>query len=256
MPLQRSLDSYLDEPFRGIDWQVQGMTREGSACGTKAEWHAVLTRTRSIPAYLATAEKQLTAGVAAGNTPDWRMITEGLETAEADAAFFSEGLPQLASKAISATPGESASELRSAGNDAALAYSHLREFLIKTFFDNPAAHDALALKPNYRADRFSLGAAEYNWARSNNLRINSKVDQLFKKSYTDIRETRRSLIPLAFAIGVNHQWPLPADRMLATRMVFDRLTLDAPRNDDEMVEAYVKSVQHLIQYAGRRVFLT
>jgi uncharacterized protein (DUF885 family) len=246
---QRSLDSYINEPFRGIDWQVQAMMRAGSTYGTRAEWHAVLARTRSIPAYLVTAEKQLAAGVAAGNTPDWRMLVEGLKTAEADAAFFAENLPQQASNAISVAPGESGSDLRNAGNDAALAYRHLRDFLIRTFFDNPAAHDALALKPNYRADRFSLGAAEYNWALSNNLRAKSNADELFKKSYTAIQETRGSLISLALAIGTNHQWSLPTDSLGATRTVFDRLTLDAPRNDDEMVEAYVKSVQHLIQYA-------
>ena len=27
---QRSLDSYVDEPFRGVDWQIQGMTRDGA----------------------------------------------------------------------------------------------------------------------------------------------------------------------------------------------------------------------------------
>ena len=28
---QRALDSYVDEPFRGVDWQIQGMTPTGSA---------------------------------------------------------------------------------------------------------------------------------------------------------------------------------------------------------------------------------
>ncbi len=28
---ERALDSYVDEPFRGVDWQIQGMTSTGSA---------------------------------------------------------------------------------------------------------------------------------------------------------------------------------------------------------------------------------
>ena len=36
---QRSLDSYVDEPFRGVDWQIQAMTMTGaSTYGTDAEW--------------------------------------------------------------------------------------------------------------------------------------------------------------------------------------------------------------------------
>ena len=74
---ERALDSYVDEPFRGVDWQIQGMTSTGSATyGTESEWQAVIARTRAIPAYLATAEKQLAAGVAAKNTPDWRMLRD------------------------------------------------------------------------------------------------------------------------------------------------------------------------------------
>ncbi|MFZ0008834.1 MAG: DUF885 family protein, partial [Steroidobacteraceae bacterium] len=72
---QKSLDSYVDEPLRGVDWQIQGMTPTGAAtCGTDAEWQAVIARTRAVPAYLATAQGQLMAGIAAHNTPDWRVL--------------------------------------------------------------------------------------------------------------------------------------------------------------------------------------
>src|SRR5450755_3341450 len=67
---ERSLDSYVDEPFRGVDWQIQGMTPTGaSTYGTEAEWQSVIARTRTVPAYLAVAERQLSAGVTARNTP-------------------------------------------------------------------------------------------------------------------------------------------------------------------------------------------
>src|SRR6201999_1422829 len=61
---ERSLDSYVDEPFRGVDWQIQGMTSTGaSTYGTEAEWQAVIARVRAIPAYLAAAQQQLSAGI-------------------------------------------------------------------------------------------------------------------------------------------------------------------------------------------------
>jgi uncharacterized protein (DUF885 family) len=74
---ERSLDSYVDEPFRGVDWQIQGMTATGAATyGTEAEWRAVIARTRAVAAYLATARAEITAGIAAKNTPDGRVLSE------------------------------------------------------------------------------------------------------------------------------------------------------------------------------------
>src|SRR5580698_8564870 len=86
----RSLDSYVDEPFRGVDWQIQGMTATGSATyGTDAEWRAVIARTRAVPTYLANAQRQITAGIARKNTPDWRVLVGyGLTSTRADAEYF------------------------------------------------------------------------------------------------------------------------------------------------------------------------
>src|SRR5205823_12646054 len=42
---QKSLDSYVAEPFRGIDWQIQQMTDSGKGLlGTEAEWQQVVNR--------------------------------------------------------------------------------------------------------------------------------------------------------------------------------------------------------------------
>ena len=71
----RSIDSYVDEPFRGIDWQIQGMSPvSGGKLGTPKEWREVIARTRAIPQYMAVAQQQIAAGVAAGNRPDWRVL--------------------------------------------------------------------------------------------------------------------------------------------------------------------------------------
>ncbi|MEJ0008379.1 MAG: DUF885 family protein [Steroidobacteraceae bacterium] len=74
---QNSLDSYADEPLRGVDWQIQGMKPTGAVTsGTEAQWQHVIARTHAIPAYLATARAQLAAGVRAGHPPDWRVLAD------------------------------------------------------------------------------------------------------------------------------------------------------------------------------------
>ena len=55
------------EDFGRSRRQIQGMTPTGAATyGTDAEWQEVIARVRAVPAYLVTAEQQITAGVAAG----------------------------------------------------------------------------------------------------------------------------------------------------------------------------------------------
>ena len=113
---QRALDTYVSEPFRAIDWQLQGMTQTGEKTyGTAEEWETVVERLRSIPRYLAVAQEQIAAGIKSGNTPDRRMILrDGLNTSRANAKYFAETLPQLAAErmqpgaAPSPTPGHAA----------------------------------------------------------------------------------------------------------------------------------------------------
>ncbi|MFQ5767323.1 MAG: DUF885 family protein, partial [Acidobacteriota bacterium] len=57
---QRALDSFIDEPFRGIDWQLQGMDRTGEKTyGSIQEWILVAERLEAIPRYLSVAADQL-----------------------------------------------------------------------------------------------------------------------------------------------------------------------------------------------------
>src|SRR5207237_5181933 len=57
---QRSVDTYTDEPFRAIDFQLQGMTQTGAATyGTEDEWTLVAQRLEAIPQYLRTAAEQI-----------------------------------------------------------------------------------------------------------------------------------------------------------------------------------------------------
>src|ERR671917_261677 len=99
---ERALDTYVSEPFRAIDWQLQGMTQTGEKTyGTPEEWALVVKRVGVIPRYLTVAQEQLAAGVKSGNTPDHRMLRRnGIETAEANAKYFEETLPKLAAERI------------------------------------------------------------------------------------------------------------------------------------------------------------
>ena len=249
---ERALDSFVDEPFRGVDWQIQGMTSTGSGTyGTESEWQAVIARARAIPAYLATAERQLAAGVTAKNTPDWRMLRDhGLQVPMADAEYFSKTLPRIAGTDIASAHKDALlADLQKAGDEAAAAYQHLRKFVADTFFDNPQGMDASALKPDYRADRFAFGRSEYDWALHNNLRLDTTASELFAQSEPVIAESREQIIALARDVAKSHKWKTPVHGPDAVRTVFEQLSHDAPRNDEEMVEGYRKTGERLVAYA-------
>ena len=51
-PYERAIDTYVAEPFRGIDWQLQQMQRlSGEELGTADEWSLVVARLLSVPGY-------------------------------------------------------------------------------------------------------------------------------------------------------------------------------------------------------------
>ena len=91
---QRSLDTYVNEAFRGIDWYAQGMKDLGSdRYGTEAEWRTATARVAAVPAYLDQARRNLEEGVRAGNPPDWRMVErDGIKSSEANADYFEKTL--------------------------------------------------------------------------------------------------------------------------------------------------------------------
>jgi uncharacterized protein (DUF885 family) len=249
---ERALDSYVDEPFRGVDWQIQGMTSTGAATyGTEAEWQTVIARTRAISAYLTVAERQLAAGVAAKNTPDWRMLRDhGLQAPVADAEYFSKTLPQIAGADIASAHKDALlADLRNAGNDAAAAYQHLRAFVVSTYFDDPDGKDAAALKADYRADHYAVGRTEYDWALHNNLRLDTTAGELFNEAEPSIVDSRDQMIALAREVAKNHKWKTPVDGPGVVRSVLEQLSHDAPKNDAEMLEGYRKTGQRLVAHA-------
>lgn len=251
---ERSVDSYMDEPFRGVDWQIQGMTATGpKTYGTPQEWQAVLERVRAIPAYLAVAKVQINAGVAAKNTPDWRMLMlSGLRSSAADAEYFSRTLPGIANQDISGDRRDALlRDLGTASKAAAEAYTEFRNHIATTFFEDTRKEDASALKPQFRADRFAFGTEEYDWALKNNLRLTDSAAQLYEASWPIVEQTRNDMVKLAKDIAAAHKWTVAADGHDAVAIVFDKLSVDAPKTDAEMIENYVQVGKKLVDYARR-----
>jgi uncharacterized protein (DUF885 family) len=254
---ERALDSYVDEPFRGIDFQLQGMDpRSGGRYGSPADWERVIERLRAIPAYLATAREQLAAGVKSGNTPDGRMLREfGLGSTAADRDYFAKTLPAIADARLGGPQRErELAELRRAAAGAARAYDQLHDFVATTFFEDSSRKDETALKPAYRADRFVFGETEYDWALRNNLRLATTSAQLFAEAAPVIEKTRAEMATLAREIAATHGWTVPADDAGAVRAVFAQLHKDAPRSDEEMIRWYQEVGARLVDY-GRRTRL-
>lgn len=248
---ERAVDTYVGEPFRAIDWQLQGLTATGDTTqGTPAEWQLVVARVRAIPAFLTTAQGQLEAGVKSGNVADRRMLErDGLTTSRANATYFGETLPALASARIAAGPERDAllRDLRAAGKDAATAYLAFRTFIARTFFQA----DGTTIKPEYAADRYAMGAAEYDWALANNFHLEIKSAQLFDEAMPIVEKTRAQMIELARQIGQQRGWPLPADGPSAVRAVFDQLSKDYPKTDAEMVSWYRDAAFRLVDFSRK-----
>jgi uncharacterized protein (DUF885 family) len=243
---QRSLDTYVNEAFRGIDWYTQGMTdQKRGRYGSAAEWAAVAARVAAIPAYLDRARANLQAGITAGNVPDFRMVErDGLASSEENAKYFETVLPDMAAARTTGQPFAKATVagLRAKGAVAARAFRDFRRFLETT------------LVPLPKKDRFALGQKEYDWALGNNLRLPFTAGELFDRSWEVVEHTRDELIAAAQKVSEKNKLGLsfePDDRAASTRAVFDFLGKDAPASDDEMVRLYHDVSLRLVDFARR-----
>ena len=248
---ERAVDTYVGEPFRAIDWQLQGLTPTGDTTyGTPDEWALVVQRVRAIPAYLTAAQQQLQVGVANGRTADHRMLQrDGLDTSARNATYFAQTLPSLAASrmAAGADRDKLLADLKSAGADAAKAYTTFRTFIATTFFES----DGRTVKSAYAKDAFAMGKAEYDWALQNNFHLETKAEDLGNDSGPIVDTTRKQMIELAKQIGQQKGWALPADGPATVRAVFDQLSKDYPKTDAEMVSWYRDAAFRLVDFARR-----
>ncbi len=248
---ERAVDTYTDEPFRAVDWQLQGMTQTGEKTyGANEEWSLVAKRLSAIPRYFSVAQEQLLAGIRNKNTPDSRMLKRnGIEASEANAKYFDETMQKLAEERIAGSQRDQLlSQIRDASKQAAGAYRGFRDFLAETFFDDAGSSKA---KPQFAGDRFAMGEAEYNWALKNNFHIDKTAAELYEEAWPIVEATRKEMIDLARGIGKAHGWTLPTEDQAAVRAVFDELSKDYPKSDTEMISWYRDAAFRLVDYARK-----
>jgi uncharacterized protein (DUF885 family) len=251
---QRAIDTYVAEPFRGVDWQIQGMSvpgptspapsgSEGPLRGTEAEWRLVIERAKAIPAYLQTARANLLAGKTDGNSPDHRMVTrDGLTGARANADYFRNALPTSTRGFLgdrSFAPGL-LKELAEVSRLAAEAWDGFAGFLGDSF---PA---------DDRVDRYAAGEDEYAWRVKQCLRVDQSLEDLFAYGAEQVAHYEAEMFAVAAAVareaGLHLAWGNEADSRNSTRAVMEALSKQSPRDDDELFRWYRETGERAVAY--------
>ena len=245
---RRAVDTYVNEPFRGLDWYMQGMTDHGGGrYGTEAEWRRVIERLSAVPAYLKQAQTNLDSGFRS-DRPDWRMVEkDGIASSEQNAVFFEKDLQEQAAARVKGQPFEATvlGDLKKAGTDAAAAFRGLKTFL-EQFQKLP------------KQDRYAMGDVEYDWAIRNNLALETTSAKLWEESAAPIAATRDEMIATAQRIATKRGrkdllWD-KANREASTRAIMDLLSQEYPRSDEEMIRGYREVGRRLVEF-GRKASL-
>ncbi len=239
---ERAVDTYVTEPFRGVDWQLQQMQDLGGGrLGTPEEWNLVIGRLLAIPGYLATAQANLRAGVKSGNRPDRRMVQlDGIDAANAAAEYFATTLPKQALADIGAHAGSMVpTRLTTAGAAAAAAFRDFATFLQREL-------------PDDGQDRFAAGEPEYEWKLHNNLRDPRTAAQLWDYGAAQVALYRQQMIEVAQRVAREANLSIPfgsdGEKDVGVRAVMDYLSRDYPRNDDELMAWYVDTGKRAVAY--------
>jgi uncharacterized protein (DUF885 family) len=234
---------FLDEPLRGVEWKLQGMTPgTGDAPGTRAEWQALAARAAAVPGYLKTALANVRRGTAGNAIPDRHLVTAAVDAAEPTAVYFEKALPEKAASWGAALDAETRATLSAACVAAAAAFRDFRKGLVDLFFE-PGGK---TLKSAFDRDRFAAGEAEYSWALRNNLRVTRTPRELHAYGKARVAETLAEMAALARRIA--------ADRGMkdsSPGAVLSLLGNDIPKSDAEMLSWYRLACQRLVEY-GRK----
>jgi uncharacterized protein (DUF885 family) len=241
---QRAVDTYVAEPFRGIDWQIQQMqSSEGGTLGNLEEWQLVIRRLRAIPSYLETARTNLLTGKSDGNAPDHRMIQrDGIAGSESNAGYFRETLPALAKQYLGARPfaGSTLTELTSATVAAADSYAGLAGFFRQSFDSTDTT------------DRFAAGEDEYAWRLTNCLQVSRTPAELFDYGAQQVAMYESKMFEVAEEVSRQAQLALAfstdAERRSSVRAVMAFLSNDSPANDDELFRWYREAGERAVAY--------
>ncbi len=257
---ERAIDTYVAEPFRGVDWQIQGMTEapppapvdstspapDGAARterGTETEWDLVIERLQAMPAYLEGAQQNLLAGKVSGNLPDHRMVArDGVSGAKANADYFRITLPASAQSFLGQRPFAAAklATLAGAARAAADAWDRFGAFLLQTY-------DATD-----RTDRFALGAEEYAWRVKHCLQVDRELEDLFSYGASQVAQYESELFAVAEAVAreahLSLSFASDADRQASARQVMEYLSRESPANDEELFAWYRAAGERAVTY--------
>jgi uncharacterized protein (DUF885 family) len=245
---ERAVDTYVAEPFRGIDWQIQQMRpfAEGRL-GEEAEWRLVVTRLSAIPAYLTVARANLDAGRRSRNMPDRRMVQrDGIAGSRANAEYFRKTLPEQAKTHLGDRrfAGSMLAGIAGAGENAAKAYEDFASWLERTF------------PLNETTDRYAIGEAEYQWRVRNVLRDDRSPADLFEYGARQVEEYTQRIAEVAERIsrarGISLPFANASDRAWSIRRVMEDLSSDSPGSDEELLRWYQETGARAVAYGRER----
>jgi uncharacterized protein (DUF885 family) len=244
---QRALDTFMAEPFRGVDWQIQQMTELGGGkLGTEREWRLVVARVSAIPAYLEQVKGHLQAGLASDNRPDWRMVErDGRDGAKNNAAYFGKTLGDQAAGYLAGQPfkGATLAALGPAAAAAAQAFDDFGSFL-------RAAYPA-----DDRQDRYAVGEDEYQWRTRNNLHEARSAAELFAYGQQQTAIYQGKIYAVAQEVardaGLSLPFGTPEEKSASVRKVMEHLSADSPKSDAELLAWYIDAGKRAVEY-GRQ----
>jgi uncharacterized protein (DUF885 family) len=241
---ERAIDTYVAEPFRGVDWQIQQMQDAGAGMlGTEAEWDLLLRRVEAVPGFLDGARAQLQAGIASGNVPDWRMVDrDGIKGSASNAEYFRTTLPATATPFLGdqAFAPRVRERLAEAGDIAARAWEEFAAWL-------GGSYDLAK-----QADHYALGEEEYAWRLENCLRVNRSVAELWDYGAQQVELYERRIFAAAERVATDARLGLPfgtdAEKRASVRKVMEHLGADSPKDDEELLAWYVDAGRRSVEY--------
>lgn len=241
---ERSVDTYVAEPFRGVDWQMQQMQElPGGLLGSAAEWEEVISRTLAIPAYLDVARANLLAGKRSGNMPDRRMVQrDGITGSKSNADYFRNSFSKTAGQFIGTRGFGSTTlpRLAAAGNSAAAAWDSFADFLGQTF------------DVNETVDRFASGEVEYDWRLHHIFGDPRSAAQLFEygKAQTEIYTARMADVARKFAAEAKLNIPFDTveQQYAGIQAVMAFLSKDSPKDDEQLLRWYKESGERAVKF--------
>jgi uncharacterized protein (DUF885 family) len=245
---ERAIDTYVAEPFRGVDWQIQQMQPAGKELlGSQDEWELVIARLSAVPAYLRAAQDNLRAGKKRGNSPDYRMIQhDGIDGCQANVEYFRATLPETSGRYLGARSFAKtlSTELQRAANAAAESYAGFADFLRQIY-------------PNdYQVDRFAIGEQEYDWRLKHCLKVNRQSGELFEYGAEQVALYQSQMYSVARELARNARLDLrfgsDAEQRASVRRVMDHLSSDSPANDDELFRWYREAGERAVAYGRER----